>query len=222
MRQLSKLTLLELSRAALENAEALLSEAEALLSGEHFARAYFLAVAGIEEIGKSALAFNAAGRDLSNQRVAKTVWEKLLDHKSKIIAAFGPSLHLTQKDGLEEAIEASMELIGALRRGREPSMYTEILQDGTVRSPRGIVRPVAAQDSVRLLRHCLHRARSHLTSGEPPKTSVADDYFYVQSASKVKQLVEHPDFSPFYLERLKSGAISLEEAIYAFATRPAA
>ena len=222
MRQLTKPTLLELSKAALENAEALLGEAEALLAVEHFARAYFLAVASIEEIGKSALAFNAAGRDLNNPRVAKAAREKLLDHKSKIISAFGPSLHLTQKDGLEEAIEASMELISALRRGREPSMYTEILQDGTVRSPRDIVRPVAARDSARLAKHCLHRAKSHLAGGEPPATSVADDFFYTQSASKIKQLMEHPDFSPFYLERIKGGLISLEEAIYAFSTRSAA
>jgi len=222
MRQLTKPTLIDLSRAALENAEALLGEAETLLAGEHFARAYFLAIAGIEEIGKSALAFNAAGRDLNNQRVAKAVWEKLLEHKSKIIAAFGPSLHLTQKDGLEEAIEASIELIGALRRGREPSMYTEILQDGTVRSPHNIVRPVAARDSVRLLKHCLHRAKGHLTSNEPPTTSIANDYYYTQSARKLKQLMEHPDFSLFYLERIKAGNIGLEEAIYAFATRPAA
>ena len=222
MRQLSKSTLISLSRAALENAEALVSEAEALLKSEHFARAYFLAVAGIEEIGKSALAFNAAGRNLDDPRVAKAVREKLLDHKSKIISAFGPSLHLTKKDGLGEAIEASMELIGALRRGREPSMYTEILQDGTVRSPRDIVRPVASRDSVRLAQHCLHRAKAHLTGEEPPTTSVANDFFYTQSASKVKQLMEHPDFSPFYLERIKGGDTNLEEAIYAFATRPAA
>lgn len=221
MRQLSKSTLISLSRAALENAEALLGEAEALLKSEHFARAYFLAVASIEEIGKSALAFNAAGRNLGDSRVAKAVREKLLDHKSKIISAFGPSLHLTKKDGLEEAIEASMELIGALRRGREPSMYTEILQDGTVRSPRDVVRPDASRDSIRLAQHCLHRAKAHLTGEEPPTTSVANDFFYTQSTSKVKQLMEHPDFSPFYLERIKDGDTNLEEAIYVFATRPA-
>lgn len=218
MRQLTKSTLIELSKAALENAEALVGEAEKLLDGKHFARAYFLAVAAIEEIGKSALAFNAAGRDLDNPRVAKAAREKFLDHKSKIISAFGPSLHLTQKDGLEEAVEVTMDLIGALRRGREPSMYTEILQDGTVRSPGGIVRPVAARDSIRLAQHCLHRARSHLTSGAPPATSVANDFFYTQSTNKIKQLIEHPDFSAYYLERIKGGDINLEEAIYAFAT----
>jgi AbiV family abortive infection protein len=108
MRQLTKSTLIELSKAALENAEALVGEAEKLLDGKHFARAYFLAVAAIEEIGKSALAFNAAGRDLDNPRVAKAAREKFLDHKSKIISAFGPSLHLSQKDGLEEAVEVTI------------------------------------------------------------------------------------------------------------------
>lgn len=218
MRQLTKSSLLELSSAALKNAEALLCEAEALLVNEHFARAYFLAIAAIEEIGKSALAFNAAGRDLTNPRVAKAVREKLLDHKSKILSAFGPSLHLTNKDGLEEALKVFTELSGALRRGREPSMYTEILQDGTVRSPCDLVRPVAARDSVRLAKHCLHRANSHL-GGEPPASSVANDFLYILSASKVQQIMAVPEFSKFYLKRIKSGDIDLEEAIYAFSTQ---
>jgi len=222
MRQLRKPTLLELSKAALENAGALLSEAEALLENQHFARAYFLAVASIEEIGKSALAFNAAGRDLSNPKVVKAAWDKLLDHKSKIISAFGPSLHLTKKDNLEEAVEASMGLIGDLRRGREPSMYTAILADGSVQKPNDIVRPVAARDVVRLAKHCLHRATNHLQGGEPPTTSVANDFFYTQSASKIQQIMAHPDFSAFYLERIKGVDISLEEALYAFVSRSAA
>lgn len=222
MRQLTKPSLLALSRTALANAESLLAESEVLLSAEHFARAYFLAVAGIEEVGKSAIAFNAAGRDLSNQRVAKAVREKLLDHKSKIIGAFGPSLHLTQSDGLDEALQASLELISALRHGREPSMYTEILPDGSIRSPSSTVPPMAARDSVRLLRHCLHRANGHLAAGEPPATSVANDYFYTLSATKLKALMEHPEFSQFYLARISGGDIGLEEAVYAFAIRAAA
>ena len=222
MRKLSKQTLLKLSAAALGNAVALVSEAEALLASEHFARAYFLAVASVEEVGKSALAFNAAGRNLDDQQVVKKTWNNLLDHKSKIIAAFGPSLQLTQKDNLTEALETSLELMGDLRRGREPSMYTSILADGSVQCPKEIVRPVAARDAVRLAQHCLARAQQHLPNKEPQATSVASDYFYTLSGTKIQEIMAQPEFSSFYMARIQGGDISLEGAIYAFVFRSAA
>ena len=222
MLDISEVSLTKLAAAALANAEALLQEASALLSAHHHARAYFLAVASIEEVGKAAIAFNAAGRNLSDQKVAKAVRNKLLDHKSKIISAFAPSLHLTDKKNLSEAIEATMGLIGDLRRGREPSMYTEILSDGSVRTPSEIVRPVAARDVVRLAQHCLIRAQSYIPSSQPPKASAANDFFYTQSAAKLQEIMGHEQFSAFYLDRIKGGSPDLEEAIYAFVTRSAA
>ncbi|MFM5298890.1 AbiV family abortive infection protein [Aeromonas veronii] len=222
MRKLSKQILLNLSVAALDNAVALVSEAEALLVSEHFARAYFLAVASVEEIGKSALAFNAAGRNLDDPQVVKKTWNNLLDHKSKIIAAFGPSLHLTEKDKLKEALETSLELMGDLRQGREPSMYTGILADGSVQSPKAIVRPVAARDAVRLAQHCMARAQQHLPNKEPQTTSVESDYFYTLSGNKIQEIMAQSEFSPFYMARIQGGDVSLEGAIYAFVSRPAA
>ncbi len=222
MKQLNKSSLMALSKAALENAEMLFAEADALLTNGHLSRAYFLAVACIEEIGKASLAFNAAGRDLTNPQVAKAARNKLLDHKSKILAGFGPSLHLTQKPEMAEALEATLELVGDLRRGREPSMYTEVLADGSVRSPRDIVRPEAARDSVSLAKHCLERGKAHLLGNEPPQASIANDFFYVQPVTRIKEIMEHPDFSDFYIRRIEEGDVSLEEALYAFSSRAAA
>ena len=108
MREISATSLETLAQAALANAESLLQEANSLLFSQHFARAYFLAVASIEEIGKAAIAFNSRGRNLAEPSVARAVRNKLLDHKSKIISAFAPSLRLTAKENLSEAIEASM------------------------------------------------------------------------------------------------------------------
>ncbi|MBB4128360.1 AbiV family abortive infection protein [Xanthomonas translucens] len=222
MRELRKQTLLKLSAASLDNATALVDEAETLLSAEHFARAYFLAVAAIEEIGKSALAFGAAGRNLADRQVLKRTWNNLLDHKSKIIAAFGPSLNLTERDNMKEALETSLELMGSLRSGREPSMYTGVLADGSIQNPKDLVRPVAAGDAVRLARHCLARAKQHHKSDEPAATSSASDFFYTLTSSKIQEIMGQEDFSPFYLERIKGGNVSLEEAIYAFVSRPTA
>lgn len=222
MKAINDVSLMKLADAALTNAEELLQEASALLSAEHYARAYFLALASIEEVGKSAIAFNAAGRNLGDQKVANAVKKKLLDHKSKIISAFAPSLHLTGSANLSEAMEAAMGLIGDLRRGREPSMYTEILPDGSVRLPSDIVRPVAARDVVRLAGHCLMRAQSYIPGGAPPKTSAADDFFYSQSTARLQEIMGHANFSDFYLGRIKAGASSLEEAIYEFVAKNAA
>lgn len=222
MRELSNEILLKLSVASLSNATALVEEADALLSGEHFARAYFLAVAAIEEVGKSALAFGAAGRNLADRQVLKKTWNILLDHKSKIIAAFGPSLSLTQRENMKEALDASLELMGSLRLGREPSMYTDVLANGAIQNPKDLVRPVAARDAVRLAQHCLARAKQHQANNEPTSTTAASDFFYTLSSSKIQEIIGQDEFSPFYLERINGGNLSLEEAIYAFVSRPAA
>lgn len=54
----------EYSDAALENAAELLQEASVLHAQGYRARAYFLAVAGIEETGKAVIAFDGQGRNL--------------------------------------------------------------------------------------------------------------------------------------------------------------
>jgi len=55
--------------AALANARALLEEAALLLRYGHHARAYFLAVATIEETGKAVQAFDSMGRNLKDSAV---------------------------------------------------------------------------------------------------------------------------------------------------------
>lgn len=131
-------------------------------------------------------------------------------------------MQLTEKDNLKEALDTSLELIGDLRRGREPSMYTSVLTDGSIQSPRNLVRPVAARDAVRLAKHCLDRAQRYLPNKEPPPTSLASDFFYTLSSNKIQEIMAHQDFSLFYLERIKGGNISLEDAIYAFVSRSSA
>ena len=58
------------SEAALRNAEELLTEASLLCHHDHMARAYFLAVACVEEAGKALLAFDAQNRNLSDPVVS--------------------------------------------------------------------------------------------------------------------------------------------------------
>ena len=57
------------SAAALQNASELLEEALLLRDNGHMARAYFLAVACIEETGKALQAFDAQNRNMSDPAV---------------------------------------------------------------------------------------------------------------------------------------------------------
>lgn len=222
MGDISEDSLTRLTSAALCNAESLMHEAVTLLETKRYARAYFLAVASLEEIGKASIAFNASGRNLSDPKVAKRVRDNLLNHKMKITSAFAPSLQLTAKENLMEALEASMGLIGDLRRGREPSMYTEVLRDGSVREPADIVRPEAARDVVKLAQHCLVRAQKFILNNKPPKASEANDFFYALSTNKIQEIMGHERFADFYIERIKCGVPDLEEALYAFVTSDSA
>jgi AbiV family abortive infection protein len=112
------------SAAALENARELVAEASLLLAHGHRARAYFLAVASIEEIGKGLQAFDAQGRNLSDPAVGSRLKNRTEDHAHKITYAF--STWILRSNNPREALEASLGLITALKRGREPSMYSDL------------------------------------------------------------------------------------------------
>jgi AbiV family abortive infection protein len=85
----------EYSSAALKNAQELLDEAAFLLKLNHHARAYFLAVAAIEEIGKSVQAFDGMGRNLKDSAVSKRLKLQFEDYSQKVTSAFVPWLVAT-------------------------------------------------------------------------------------------------------------------------------
>lgn len=74
----------EYSEAALKNASELVEEASLLYAHGHVARAYFLAVASIEETGKALLAFDAQGRNLADSAVTSKLKRAMEDHSQKI------------------------------------------------------------------------------------------------------------------------------------------
>jgi AbiV family abortive infection protein len=76
--------------AALANASELMAEATLLHDHGHFARAYFLAVAAIEETGKAFIAFDGRGRKLLDPAVASKLKRALEDHRSKITQRLQP------------------------------------------------------------------------------------------------------------------------------------
>jgi AbiV family abortive infection protein len=138
--QLTRELLRQYCDAALANAQELLDEATLLLQHGHRARAYFLAVASIEEVGKAVQAFDGMGRNLKDSAVSTRLKLQFEDHEQKIISAFLPWLQ--GSSNLPEALDSVINLILNVRHGREPSMYTDIHIDGpSVLTPSVSIRP---------------------------------------------------------------------------------
>jgi AbiV family abortive infection protein len=192
------------SAAALENADRLLEEASLLLAGGHRARAYFLAVAAIEEVGKAVLAFDGQGRNLKYSAVTAKLRRAMEDHSQKVTAAFTPTL-LASPD-LREALMPLVDLMIHVKRGREPSMYTDInYESGEVQQPMAVVREVAARDCVRLANDCLRAARRHFTEKIPSTRSAADDALFAMKSEQMNKILNIEGFWWYYLEGMKTG-----------------
>lgn len=202
--------------ASLDNARELITEAQLLLDNSHVARAYFLAVAAVEEIGKAIIAFEAQGRNLADSAVQSKLFKTLSDHRSKIICAFVGSLKTTEPTNMEEAVKAATEFMSGLRRGREPSMYTELLEDGSVQFPSVIIRPIAATDSIRLARHCLARAEQYLSTSIPIVRSQSDNFVYTMKKTVHAAIFDRSDFWWYHIDRMKAGQPDMSDSIYSY------
>lgn len=199
----------------MQNASELGEEAALLEANGHQARAYFLAVASIEETGKAQLAFDAQGRKLTDSAVASKVRKSFENHSSKITAAFAP--WLLASSNVASSAKAAIQLMVDLKFGREPSMYTDVQQDGvTVQSPSGVVRAKAGQDCVRLARDCLTHARRHVEGTEPVTTTPAQDEFFAMKSGVTREMLNTEDFWEFHIDRLKAGSTRLENTVVAY------
>jgi AbiV family abortive infection protein len=190
-----------LQAAALDNARSLIEEAELLSAHGYNARAYFLAVAGIEEVGKASLAFLARGRNLSAPDVQTTLRRDMDDHAKKIQAGFYLSVLDMKPDEARAEITAMVDRMIALKHGREPSMYVDVTASGTVTSPKTSVRPANGVDCPRLARHCLDKAEETLRTRVPPRTSKIQDRLYTLGSGAVT-VGKMQDFWEYFIYEL--------------------
>jgi AbiV family abortive infection protein len=211
--QLTRELLQQYRDAALTNAQELLEEAALLLQHDHHARAYFLAVASIEEVGKAVQAFDGMGRNLKDPAVAKRLKLQFEDHAQKISSAFVPWLD-TIPDLRKEVVMSLVNLMIDVKHGREPSMYTDIHVEGPkVITPSALVRKVAAKDCVRLARDMLSRARPYVTQTNPQvKTRNQDEYFTMKQDVFHKMLSTR-DFWEYYMSRKQAGDIAADTVV---------
>lgn len=205
----------EYSLASLNNAAELIEEASLLYERGHIARAYFLAVASIEETGKAWLAFDGQGRNLTDSAVTSKLRRAIEDHHQKIAAAFLPILLLEPDSG--EALLPVIELMTHLTCGREPSMYVDITYpESKVQLPRGVVRDVAAKDCSRLSRDCLANAQSHLAREKPRARTLDEDRLFSMKSEQLKKIVNIEGFWWYYITQCEAGNRDFAAAVITY------
>lgn len=212
---LPKLTATLLSsytEAALRNADELLAEASLLRDHAHMARAYFLAVACIEEAGKAMLAFDAQNRNLSDPGVCAKLKKSMENHRMKITYAL--SMWASSSPDQRKALKVALDLMADLGHGREPSMYSDLYTDpDRVHTPRELVNESAARDCVRLAGDCLTYAHRHMIEKTPASFTTAQDRLFTMKSTKFQALLNTEDFWLFYISRLEAGQQDLAEAV---------
>jgi AbiV family abortive infection protein len=202
----------DLSIVSLENAEQLINEAKLLLDQKFIPRAYFLSVAAIEEIGKAYLCFESATRNLSDSAVTSKIVKSIENHLNKINAAFHTSI-LTSKDP-RGAIQTAVDLMVALKNGREPSMYTDINYiDSKIYVPNSVVREIAAKDSVRLAGHCYLTTHHYINNFDPSVKSKVDDIVFGLKLNTFSKLMNHEDFWWYLVDNYENNRLNLNEII---------
>lgn len=200
------------SQAALRNADDLLVEAKLLRDHEHMARAYFLAVACIEEAGKALLAYDGQNRNLSDPAVCLKLKRSMEDHGNKIAYAMG--VWAISSPDQSEGMKAAIDIISQVQRGREPSMYSDLRTDpDRVQTPRDVVRPKAGRDCVLLAGYCLAHAHRHISEKEPAKFTSAQEKIYTMKAAKFQAILTTEDFLLYFLSRAEAGQQDIAEAV---------
>ncbi len=203
------------SLAALANASELVAEASVLYKHGHFARAYFLAVASIEETGKAFLAFDGQGRNVSDSGVASKLKRLMEDHSQKITSAFTAWLIATPN--VRESVMPAINLMIDLKHGREPSMYTDIRPDSSmIQIPAAVIREKAAFDCIRLASDCLLHTHIHISEKMPESKTRAQDQLFAMKAGQFQKIASSEDFGWYYIAQLEAGRTDFAEAVMSY------
>lgn len=188
--------------AALANAESLLEEADLLLSNGHLARAYFLAVSCIEEVGKSVLAFEGLGKNLTDPAIQQRLKLSFEDHSQKVTYAFVPWLQAIAD--LRDRVMEFTDIMVAIQFGRMAAMYTDInAERATVTTPEMQVRERAASDCVRLARAVMTHARPYAKQVQPKQATKEHDALFSMKPSTYRKIVNDEAFWRYHISRIE-------------------
>jgi AbiV family abortive infection protein len=213
--KLTEQLLRDYSGAALRNAEELLAEATLLRDHDHNARAYFLSVSCIEEVGKALQAHDSQNRNLADPALCARLITGLENHAHKINYAL--SMWALNSSDPRGGLRVAIDLVIQLKYGREPSMYCDLRSDpDRAQTPKDVVRAKAAQDCVRLATNCLAFAKRHLLEKLPAKFTPEQDRMFTMKSGKFQEMLKREDFWWFYIARMENGQNDLAEAVLTY------
>jgi AbiV family abortive infection protein len=193
----------------------LLTEASLLQEHGHYARAYFLAVACIEEAGKALLAFDAQNRNLYDPAVCSKLKASMESHAQKINYAI--FMWAMSEHDPREALHVALDLMFHLKNGREPSMYSDLRPNpDRARTPREVVRSTAAGDCIRLAGDTLNYAHRHVRERTPLKVTTAQDRLFTMKSAKFQQMLNTEDFWWYFISRMEAGQQDIAEAVIGY------
>jgi len=172
-------------------------------------------VAAIEEIGKSFISFDAQGRNLNDSAVTTKIRKSLESHSDKIRMAFHASV--LSHDDLQKELQGIIDLMIALKHGREPSMYTDINYESLeIKRPKELVREIAAKDCIRLAQHCYYKTKTHQQEKQPTQRSSSEDAFYGMKTRKLTELFNNEDFWWFHISNIGSGEHDISASVVTY------
>jgi AbiV family abortive infection protein len=204
--------------AALVNAQALLEEAALLLAHGHLARAYFLSASCIEEAGKAVQAFEGLGKNLQDPAVAQRLKLQFENHSQKVTSAFSPWLQATPN--LRNEVMEFVNMMVALKFGREASMYTDINAEKlTITTPQMQVRQRTATDCVRLAGTVLSHVTPYAQQSQPKSTTRIQDAFFALKPTIFQKMASTADFWEYYISQMEQEKMALESAVVEYSQR---
>jgi AbiV family abortive infection protein len=150
MNSLKKEDYYKIYAKAHNNGVALLNEAEILYSRNHFARAYFLAFTGLEEISKSQLAADVWTGFIKEE----DFWDKFTKHSEKIRLVGWASHDAEDYRDLES--EEYLEIVLPNLKNRMNALYVDI-ENNTIQSPSESITEKDCKSIIHTLRVAIER-----------------------------------------------------------------
>jgi len=199
-------------KAAVDNARELQYEAALLLSNNHYSRAYFLASACIEEIGKAVQAFDALGRNVRDPEVSTRVRLNFQDYSKKVAAAAFP--WLLNDPNCRDEVSAFIESLIESKNASEPALFVGIEPQGMkLHAPSADVTKESAEECVQMARNIFAHASLHVLDAHQKVRTKAEDDFFVMKPSSILNVSSGADFWQYYIACMKSGDSAFEAAL---------
>lgn len=199
-------------KAAVDNARELMYEAHLLLRHNHVARAYFLAVISVEEIGKAMQAFDALGRNISDPEVSVRVRLNFEDYPKRMMAAAFPWMQVDPSH--REELVPFIEMLIEAKRTSEPALYMGIdPHNARISYPNGVISRHTAERTVRLAQRIFDYAAPHVMDAPPKIRTRAEDEFFAMKSAVLVSMTHNADFWQYYASVMKESNVSFEEAV---------